>query len=98
GVWFVDLAPLTEALLVPEATAKALGLREQAGLSPLERLTQALTERSLLIVLDNCEHLLLACAALAYHLLTACPGLMVLVTSRQALSVTGEQIYSVPSL
>jgi predicted ATPase len=98
GVWFVDLAPLNEASLVAETTAKALGVSEQAGLSPEELLTRSLEERSLLLVLDNCEHLLDACASLAFELLSACPHLRILATSRQALGITGEHLYRVPSL
>jgi predicted ATPase/DNA-binding SARP family transcriptional activator len=98
GVWFIDLAPLTEASLVAEATAMALGLREEEGRSPEERLTEALTARGLLLVLDNCEHVLDTCAALCYHLLSTCPGLRVLATSRHVLRVEGEQVYPVPSL
>ncbi len=98
GVWFVDLAPVSAPSLVAEAVLKTLGIGDEAGRSPEERLAEALTASSLLLVLDNCEHVLDACAALAFHLLSACPGLRVLATSRQALGVLGEQIYAVPSL
>lgn len=98
GVWFVDLASLAEVSLVPEVVAKALGLTPTPGLSTEERLIEALGERSLLLVLDNCEHLVDACALLTERLLSACPGLRILATSRQALGVIGEQTYSVPSL
>jgi predicted ATPase/DNA-binding SARP family transcriptional activator len=98
GVWFVDLAPLTAPSLVPEAVSKALGIGEEAGRTPEERLAEALSSASLLLVLDNCEHVLDACTSLSSHLLSACPGLRVLATSRQALGVLGEQVYAVPSL
>lgn len=98
GVWFVDLAALSDPALVPQATAKALGITEQPGRPLSETLVEVLSERSLLLVLDNCEHLLEACADLAYHLLYACPALSIIATSRQALSVMGEQVYRVPSL
>ena len=98
GVWFVDLAPLSASSLVPEAAAKALGISAEVGRSPEERLTEALSSASLLLVLDNCEHVLDACAALSSHLLSTCPHLRVLATSRQALGVPGEQVYAVPSL
>jgi predicted ATPase/DNA-binding SARP family transcriptional activator len=98
GVWFTDLAPLTEASLVAEAIARALGLREEEGRSAEERLTEAFTARALLLVLDNCEHVLDACAALSYHLLSTSPGLRVLATSRHVLRVEGEQVCPVPSL
>ena len=99
GVWFVDLAPLTEAAYVPDATVRALGLQmRETGASPEEQLTEALGERTLLVVLDNCEHLVDACAQLTHRLLCACPELRILATSRQALSVTGEQVFPVPSM
>jgi predicted ATPase/DNA-binding SARP family transcriptional activator len=98
GVWFVDLAPLSEASLVPHAVVRALGLPEERGRSRMETLVEALASRSLLLVLDNCEHLADACAELIYALLSACPALCSIVTSRQALHVAGEQIYRVPSL
>ena len=98
GVWFVDLAPLSAPSLVPEAVAKALGISDEAGRSAEEWLAEALAASSLLLVLDNCEHVLDACAALSSHLLSACPHLRVLTTSRQVLGVPGEQVYAVPSL
>ena len=98
GVWFVDLAPLSAPSLVPETVAKTLGISAEAGRSPEERLTEALSPASLLLVLDNCEHVLDASAALSSHLLSTCPHLRVLTTSRQALGVPGEQVYAVPSL
>ena len=98
GVWFVDLAPLSAPSLVPEAVAKALGISDEAGRSAEEWLAEALAASSLLLVLDNCEHVLDACAALSSHLLSACPHLRVLTTSRQVLGVPGEQAYAVPSL
>ncbi|MBC8138853.1 MAG: tetratricopeptide repeat protein [Fibrella sp.] len=98
GVWFVDLAPLTEGRYVPEATARVLSVQMEPGQSAEERLIAELRARSLLLVLDNCEHLLDASATLADRLLSACPGVRILATSRQALGVTGEQVYPVPSL
>jgi len=98
GVWFVDLAALTDPALVERAAAKALGVSEEPGRPLVETLAESLSARSLLLVLDNCEHLLEACAALAYALLSAAPALHILTTSRQALTVMGEQIYPVPPL
>lgn len=98
GVWFVDLAALTDAALVPQAVAKALGIPEQRTRPIIETLTEALAERSLLLVLDNCEHLPEACAELAQTLLLSSPKLHILATSRQALNVMGEQVYQVPTL
>jgi predicted ATPase/DNA-binding SARP family transcriptional activator len=98
GVWFVDLAPLTEGEAISEMTARTLGVRHEIGRSAEERLTEMLATRSLLLILDNCEHLLDACALLADLLLTDCPELRILATSRQALGISGEQIYPVRSL
>jgi non-specific serine/threonine protein kinase len=98
GVWFVDLASVTDATYVSEITAKALRVPPAAGQSAEERLIEALSPRSQLIVLDNCEHLLDACASLADILLSACPAVRILATSRQVLTVTGEQVFPVPSL
>jgi len=98
GVWFVDLAPLSDPAHVPQAAAKALGIAEEPGRPLMETLIEGLSSRSLLLVLDNCEHLLDACAELAHTLLTSWPTLSLLATSRQALNVMGEQVYAVPSL
>ncbi|MES2463123.1 MAG: BTAD domain-containing putative transcriptional regulator, partial [Armatimonadota bacterium] len=98
GVWFVGLAALTDPAYVAETTAKTLSAPQQVGQSVEEGLIAFLAGRSLLLVLDNCEHLLHSCAVLVDRLLSACPGLRVLSTSRQALGITGEQVYQVPSL
>lgn len=98
GVWFVELAPLTEAELVPQAIASVLGVREQAGEALSETLTSYLRDKQLLLILDNCEHLIEACARLAELLLRAGPGLHVLASSREGLGVVGEGLYRVPSL
>lgn len=98
GVWFVDLAVLSDGALVPRATAQALGIAEESQRSVTESLADALAGRSMLIVLDNCEHVAEACADLVFRLLSSSPGLSILATSRQALNVAGEQVYRVPSL
>ena len=98
GVWLVELAPLADPALVPQAVAAALGVREAPGVALPEGLVAALRERALLLVLDNCEHLLDACAALAARLLAACPGLRVLATSREPLQIPGERQHPVPPL
>jgi predicted ATPase/DNA-binding CsgD family transcriptional regulator len=98
GVWFVELAPLADPSLVPRAVATTLGVREQPGRSMLATLAEALAVRELLLVLDNCEHLVGACASLVEDLLRTCPGLRVLATSREALRIEGEAAYRVPSL
>ncbi len=98
GVWLVELAALADAMLVPQAAATVLGVPEEAERSLTATLAEALRAERLLLVLDNCEHLLEACAALADALLRACPELRILATSRQALGIAGETTYLVPSL
>jgi non-specific serine/threonine protein kinase len=98
GVWLVELAALAEPALVPQAMATTLGVREQPGRPLATTLAEALSQRALLLVLDNCEHLVAACATLVEDLLHACPDLRVLVTSREALRVEGEVTWRVPSL
>lgn len=98
GVWFVDLAPLSDPSLVPQRMATALGVREQPGQPLMATLNDHLRDKRLLIVLDNCEHLIDACAQLADGLLRACPDLHILATSREAINIEGEMSYLVPSL
>jgi predicted ATPase/DNA-binding CsgD family transcriptional regulator len=98
GAWWVGLAPLSEPDLVPRAVASALGVREAPGRSLEEVLVEHLKARSTLLVLDNCEHLIGACAALADALLPSCPSLRILATSREALGIAGERAWLVPSL
>ena len=98
GVWYVDLAPITDPDLVPVAVARALGLPDQPGRSTMETLLRFIGDRQMLVVLDNCEHLLDACAALIVALLGACPGLTLLTTSREPIGVAGEVTWRVPSL
>jgi len=98
GVWVVELAALSESGLVPQAIASALDIPEQLGRPLIETLANALHPKSLLLLLDNCEHLLPACVHLADALLRACPRLRVLATSREPLGVPGETTWRVPSL
>jgi predicted ATPase/class 3 adenylate cyclase len=98
GAWLVELAALTEPLLVAQATATTLGLKEEAGKALLQTVAAHLADQRALIVLDNCEHLLVASATLVDMLLRRCPGVRVVVTSREALGVAGEQSFRVPSL
>jgi non-specific serine/threonine protein kinase len=98
GAWFVDLAPLSESALVPQAIAAALGLPEQPGRAVEAALAEHLHPRELLLVLDNCEHLVEVSARLVDALLRQCPRLRVLATSRQALGLIGETAWRVPSL
>jgi predicted ATPase/class 3 adenylate cyclase/DNA-binding CsgD family transcriptional regulator len=98
GVWLVDLAPITDPDLVPLTAARALGLPDQQGSSTMDTLIRFVAERQLLMVLDNCEHLLDACADLVVALLGASAGLTLLATSREAIGVAGEVGWRVPSL
>jgi len=98
GVWFVELAALSDAGLVAEAVIKGLGLKEQPGRSAATSLADYLQNRQLLLVLDNCEHLSDAVARLAHSLLRRAPRLTILATSRQPLEVLGEAVFAVPPL
>ena len=98
GVWLAELGALADPALVPQAAAAAVGVREAPGRPLTESLCRALRGRRLLLVLDNCEHLLEACATLATALLRACPGIRILATSRRPLGLAGEATWSVPPL
>jgi predicted ATPase len=98
GVRFVDLAPLADAGLVAPTVLASLGARELRGRPPLAALTDYLGARAALLVLDNCEHLVAACAHLAETVLRACPHARILATGRETLGVAGETVWRVPSL
>jgi predicted ATPase len=98
GVWWAELASASEAALVPLMVARALGLREQPGQSITDSLITYLHPKHSLLLLDNCEHLVVACAALVERLLAVCPRLKILATSREPLGLTGERAWPVPSL
>ena len=98
GAWVVELAPLSDPGLVPRTAAMVLGLEEQQGKSITATLVEHLIDKRLLMLLDNCEHLLDACAVLADSVLQRCPHLTILASSREALGIAGEQTYRVPSL
>jgi predicted ATPase/DNA-binding SARP family transcriptional activator len=97
-VWYVDLAPITDPELVQVAVARAFGLPDQPGRSTMDNLTRFIGDRQVLVVLDNCEHLLDASAALVTALLAAGPGLTLMATSREPIGVAGELTWRVPSL
>jgi predicted ATPase len=110
-VWLVELAPVTDPAEVPSAVLAALGLREQALMyargtigtviddtDALSRLLAALAGRRALLVLDNCEHLVAAAARLAGQVLSACPHVRILATSREPLAITGEALWTVGPL
>jgi non-specific serine/threonine protein kinase len=98
GVWWVELASLFDPALVPQEIGAALGLRDEAKRPLLDQLGDHLHGKSLLLVLDNCEHLIAACATCADVLLHAAPDLRILVTSIEPLAIAGETTYRVPSL
>jgi non-specific serine/threonine protein kinase len=98
GVWFVDLAPLADPALIPQTIAGVLGVIEQSGEPILTTVQRVLRDQHVLLILDNCEHLLDACARLADDLLRGCPRLQILATSREALGIGGEVARRVPSL
>jgi DNA-binding SARP family transcriptional activator len=98
GVWLVGLAALSEPDLVPQALAQALGVREQPGRPLAETLMDNLRARKMLLVVDNCEHLIEAAVRLVDALLDSCPHLRVLATSRETLGAVGEVAWVVPSL
>lgn len=98
GVWYVELAPITDPDLVPVAMVGALGLADQPSRPTTETLIGFVRDRRMLVLLDNCEHLLDASAALITALLSACPRLTLLATSREPIGVAGEVTWQVPSL
>jgi predicted ATPase/DNA-binding CsgD family transcriptional regulator len=98
GVWFADLAPLGDPGLVAATVADVLGVRQEPGRPVADALVEAVGGRSLLVVLDNCEHVIGACAKLADGLLRGCPHLALLATSREPLGIGGEYVHRVPSM
>ena len=98
GVWLVELATVSDGAQIVETVANVVDVREEAGRPPIETLVAALRTRKLLLVLDNCEHLIGECAQLAEVLLHRCPELSILASSREPLRIDGETIWSVPSL
>ncbi|MGH3398519.1 MAG: ATP-binding protein, partial [Streptosporangiaceae bacterium] len=98
GTWFVELGDLRQAELVVSRVATAIGVAEEPGVPLIDTLTDALRTRRLLLALDNCEHLIGACASLCQRLLAGSPGLQVVATSREALRVAAEAVWQVPPL
>jgi predicted ATPase/class 3 adenylate cyclase len=98
GVWLVELAPVHDPRLVPLAVASVLGVKEKAGRPVVEALVSFVKDRKLLLLLDNCEHLLQACAELARQLLQAAPGVRILASSREPLRIAGELTFPVTPL
>lgn len=98
GVWWVDLASVLNADFVPQAVANALGVRQVPDESLSETLARDLRAKQLFLVLDNCEHLITACAQLIEFLLSRCPRLRIMATSREGIGIPAEQVWLVPSL
>jgi predicted ATPase/class 3 adenylate cyclase len=98
GVWFVELAPLSDPRSVVQAVATAVGVREEPGGTLLDTLARYVRDKKMLIVLDNCEHLVHECAQLVKALLQAGPGLRVLASSRDSLRIAGETVLHLPPL
>ncbi len=98
GVWLADLAPLSDPEKVSQTAARAVGIPVDSGAQALEALLDYIRPRHLLMVLDNCEHLIDACAQLAEAVLTECPQVTILATSREPLGTMGESVYYLPSL
>jgi predicted ATPase/transcriptional regulator with XRE-family HTH domain len=98
GVWLAELAAVTDPDAVPAAIAAALGIQAQPAQPALDTLADALAPQDVLIVLDNCEHLLGGCAKTAETILRRCPKVRLISTSREPLGVAGEMLYRVPSL
>ena len=97
-VWFVELAPVTDATRIEHALAGALGVGATSDTSARDAIVSAIERRRVLVVIDNCEHLVRSVASLVEDLLSRCPGLHVLATSRERLGVSGETVYRVPPL
>ena len=98
GVWFADLAPLADPDLVAVTVADVLGIRQEPGRPVLDTLVAVVGARHLLVLLDNCEHVIGACAKVADALLRGCPNLALLATSREPLGIDGERVYRVPPM
>ncbi len=98
GIWWIELAALNDSALVLQAIARALGVRETRGESLAETLLDFLRTRNALLLLDNCEHLIGACARVTDEILAHCAQVKILATSREALNVHGEAVYQVPTL
>lgn len=98
GVWLVELATSTEADRVPDAVLDALEIRSEPGRAAVDLLVDVLRARKLLLILDNCEHLIAACARMTALLLQRCPEIQILATSREPLNIAGEVLWPVPPL
>ena len=98
GVWLVELSTVSDPALIPEALINAVGIREVPDRAPLATLLDALRTRNLLLVFDNCEHLIANCAQVASTLLRSCPQVKIIASSREALNIEGETIWALAPL
>jgi predicted ATPase len=98
GVWLIELAQLSDSNYLLSAIASLFHLRELQGVPLIDTVTDYLRSKQLLLILDNCEHLIETCAQLSEHFLQACPSLKIITSSREALGIDGETVYRVPSL
>ena len=98
GVWLVEFAPLSDPALIPQAVAAVLGVREYPGIEISQTVSEYLSSRHILLVFDNCEHLITDIARFVDVLLRKCPKLTILTTSREGLGIQGEATWTVPSL
>ena len=98
GIWFIELASLEDASLIPQEIASKLNIRERPGQLLTDSLSNHISSHSSLLILDNCEHLISACAEISDTLLQKCPNLRILITSREVLRITGEVVWTVPPL
>jgi len=98
GAWLIELAPLASPTYIVSAIASTFNLRELQGVPLIDTVTDYLRGKKLLLILDNCEHLVDACAKLSDQFLHACPNLKIIASSREALGISGESVYRVPSL
>jgi predicted ATPase/class 3 adenylate cyclase len=98
GVWLIELAQLADSTYVLSTITSTFHLRELPGARLIDTVTDYLRAKQLLLILDNCEHLIETCAQLSDHFLHACPNLKIITSSREALGISGETVYRVPSL
>ena len=96
GTWLIELAPLANPTYIVSAMASTFNLRELQGVPLIDTVTDYLRGKKLLLILDNCEHLIEACAQLSDQLLHACPNLKIIASSREALGISGESVFRVP--
>lgn len=98
GVWFAELAQINDSFLIPLEIIKVLGIKDQSGQNPEKVISDYLKDKELIIILDNCEHLINDCAVLAENLLKSSPKVKIIATSRESFRIRGEQVYKLLSL